>query len=198
MIAGRWAGGQGWCRVRQRDGTTLRSGGLGQVSSRSGTLVGCRGFSGAAGVCPQGRAERALVVLDGGDTSFQDAISIGEDAATPEVLPIALCERSLAAMARGKWDRAQALAGEARAALRRAGSEESFATPLVCAVQARTALHRGDTATGTSAACRCSADAAVADLCAPLSRRAGPDRAHPCLYRARRPGRRQDAHTGDR
>ena len=46
--------------------------------------------------------------------------------------------------ARGHWDRAEAFAGEAREALRAAGVEESFATPLVCAVRARTALHRGD------------------------------------------------------
>jgi hypothetical protein len=76
------------------------------------------------------------------DTCFQDGISTGEDAGAPEALPIALCERSLAAMARDKWDRAQAHASAARAALWRARSEDSFATPLVCAVQARTALHR--------------------------------------------------------
>jgi len=80
--------------------------------------------------------------LDGGDTSFQDAISIGADAGAPEALPIALSERSLAAMVRGRW--AQAQASEAHAALRRAGIEESFATPLVCAAQARTGLRRAD------------------------------------------------------
>ena len=47
-------------------------------------------------------------------------------------------------MARGEWDRAEVLAGQARTVLRRAGIEESYATPLVCAVQARAALHRGD------------------------------------------------------
>ena len=40
-------------------------------------------------------------------------------------------------MARGEWSRAEALAGQARAVLRRAGIEDSYATPLVCAVQAR-------------------------------------------------------------
>ena len=40
-----------------------------------------------------------------------------------------------------KADRGQS---RARAALRRAGIEESYATPLVCAALARTALHRGD------------------------------------------------------
>jgi len=56
----------------------------------------------------------------------------------------ALCERSLIAMARGQWDRAEVLASEARVPLRQAGIEESYVTPLACAVQTRTALHRGD------------------------------------------------------
>ena len=60
------------------------------------------------------------------------------------IVALALCERSLVAMARGDWGRAEVLAGQARAVLRRAGIEESYATPLVCAVQARAALHRGD------------------------------------------------------
>ena len=47
-------------------------------------------------------------------------------------------------MARGDWSRAEGLAGQAGTVLRRAGIEDSYATPLVCAVQARTALHRGD------------------------------------------------------
>jgi LuxR family maltose regulon positive regulatory protein len=47
-------------------------------------------------------------------------------------------------MARSQWDRAGALAGQARAVLRRAGIEESFATPLICALRARAAMHRGD------------------------------------------------------
>ena len=36
------------------------------------------------------------------------------------------------------------LSGQAGAVLRRAGIEESYATPLICAVQARVAMHRGD------------------------------------------------------
>jgi hypothetical protein len=47
-------------------------------------------------------------------------------------------------MARGHWDRAEVLAGQAGAPLRRAGIEDSFVTPLACAAQARTALHRAD------------------------------------------------------
>jgi LuxR family transcriptional regulator, maltose regulon positive regulatory protein len=47
-------------------------------------------------------------------------------------------------MGRGQWDAAEALAGQAGAVFRRAGIEEVPTTPLVCAVQARVALHRGD------------------------------------------------------
>jgi LuxR family maltose regulon positive regulatory protein len=47
-------------------------------------------------------------------------------------------------MARGRWGQVEDLAGQACAVLRQAGIEESFATPLVCAVQARASLHRGD------------------------------------------------------
>jgi LuxR family maltose regulon positive regulatory protein len=82
--------------------------------------------------------------LDGGDASLQDAVSALEKVGAHENLAIALCERSLVAMARGDWSRAGALAGQAGLVLRRAGIEDSYATPLVCAVQARTALHRGD------------------------------------------------------
>ena len=47
-------------------------------------------------------------------------------------------------MARSEWDRAEVLADQARTASRRAGIEESYVTPLVCAVQARVARHPGD------------------------------------------------------
>ena len=55
-----------------------------------------------------------------------------------------LCERSLVAMASGDWGRAGVFADQAGAVLRRAGIEESYATPLVSAVRARAAMHRGD------------------------------------------------------
>ena len=82
--------------------------------------------------------------LDDGDTFFQDAVSVREKAEGPEDVAAALCERSLVAMARDEWTQAEALAGQARTVVRRAGIEESFVTPLVCAVRARAALHRGD------------------------------------------------------
>ena len=92
----------------------------------------------------QGIARILCGDLDGGDLSLEDAVSVGEEADAPDDLAIALCERSLVAMARNQWDRAEVLAGPARTVLRRAGIEESYATPLVCAVRARAAMHRGD------------------------------------------------------
>jgi LuxR family transcriptional regulator, maltose regulon positive regulatory protein len=92
----------------------------------------------------QGIARVLCGDLDGGDLSLQDAVSIGEQVGSPEDVAVALCERSLVAMARSEWDRAQALAGQARTVLRQAGIEESFATPLICALRARAAMHRGD------------------------------------------------------
>src|SRR5215813_14039474 len=82
--------------------------------------------------------------LDGGDTWLEDAASIAEQIGSPEDLVAAVCERALVAIARGEWDRAEVLSGQARTALRRARREESYATPLVCAAQARVALHRAD------------------------------------------------------
>ena len=81
--------------------------------------------------------------LDGDDTSF-DEISARERAAVYEVLVVTLCEQALMAMTHSRWGQAEALAGEARTVFRRAGIQKSYAIPLVCAVQARTALHRGD------------------------------------------------------
>ena len=77
--------------------------------------------------------------LDGADACFEDAVALG-DLGAPDVLAIALCERALLAMARGDWSRADDLARAARAVLRPAGIED----PLVCAVHARVAMHRGD------------------------------------------------------
>ena len=81
---------------------------------------------------------------DGGDASLEDAVSGTEEVGAHENLAFALCERSLVAMARGEWNRAGTLAAQAGSVLRRAGIEDSRATPLLCAAQARIALHRGD------------------------------------------------------
>ena len=92
----------------------------------------------------QGIARILCGDLDGGDASLEDGVSIGEEAGAHEDVALALCERSLLAIARGDWGRAEALAGQAGEVLRRAGIGESYATPLACAVRARTAVHRGD------------------------------------------------------
>jgi LuxR family transcriptional regulator, maltose regulon positive regulatory protein len=80
----------------------------------------------------------------GGDASFQDAAVVATETGAPDTLALVECERSLLAMARNDWDQAEALANQARTALRRAGLEESYQTPLVCATHARAAMHRGD------------------------------------------------------
>jgi len=82
--------------------------------------------------------------LEDGNALFADAAAAADEIGVPDVGAIALCERSLLAMARGEWDRAETLAGRAGEVFRRTGMEETPATPLVCAVQARVALHRGD------------------------------------------------------
>ena len=92
----------------------------------------------------QGIARILCGDLDGGEVSLEDAVSVGEQIGSPEHVAVGLCERSLVAMARSQWDRAEVLADQARSVLRRAGIEESYATPLVSAVRARTAMHRAD------------------------------------------------------
>ena len=92
----------------------------------------------------QGIARVLCGDLDGGDASLEDGISVGEEVGAHEDVALALCERSLVAMARSDWSRAEAHAERARTVLRRAGIQESYATPLVSAVHARTAMHRGD------------------------------------------------------
>jgi LuxR family transcriptional regulator, maltose regulon positive regulatory protein len=79
---------------------------------------------------------------EGGDASFEEAIRLGDDAGVYEVAAAALCERALLAAAREDWARAGVLAQRSRIALRQAGTEDSYLTPLVCAAEARAALHR--------------------------------------------------------
>jgi LuxR family transcriptional regulator, maltose regulon positive regulatory protein len=106
---------------------------------------------GAAGIVApvaaflQGLARVLCGDPEAGDAFLGDAISIG-DLGAPDVLAVALCERSLLAMGRGDWGPAEDLAGQARAVLREARIEDSYVTPLVCAAQARAAWHRGNVA----------------------------------------------------
>jgi LuxR family transcriptional regulator, maltose regulon positive regulatory protein len=92
----------------------------------------------------QGIARILCGDLSGADAFLADAASTGEEVGAHEMRMFALCERSLLAMARGEWDRADSLAEQAGTVLRRAGIEDSHATPMVCAIQARTAMHRRD------------------------------------------------------
>jgi len=88
----------------------------------------------------QGLARVASGDPDGADESFADAVSVGEQAGAHEAHALALYERSLLAMARNQWDRAEILAGQARAVERRSGLRD----PVACPGLARAALHRGD------------------------------------------------------
>jgi LuxR family maltose regulon positive regulatory protein len=101
-------------------------------------------FVAPATVLLQGIARLLCGDLDGGDAFLQETISIWEIA--PDTLANALSQRSLVAIARNQWSQAEALATEAAAVLRRAGIEDCYATPLMCAVRARIAMHRGDVA----------------------------------------------------
>jgi LuxR family maltose regulon positive regulatory protein len=101
----------------------------------------------AAAVTPllQGTARVLCGDLDGADAFFAEAERTEEDRQTaPDISAITLCERSLAAMARHQRDEAGDFASRAQARLRQAGIEDSYATPLISAVQARVAMHRGD------------------------------------------------------
>ena len=80
----------------------------------------------------------------GSEAPLEDAAAGAEEVGSHEIRALALGERSLVALAGEDWDRAGALAGQAHDVLRAAGTQESYVTPLVCAVKARAALHRGD------------------------------------------------------
>jgi len=82
--------------------------------------------------------------LDAADAVLEDAVGIAERTGAHEIRAGALGERSLVAMTRGQWRRAEAFAGQASTVLREAGIEESYLAPLVCAVLARVALRQGD------------------------------------------------------
>ena len=81
---------------------------------------------------------------DDGDAFLADAVPrIGREGSAPDTLVRVLCLRSLVAMECDRWSQAEAFADQARSVLRRTGIEKYS---LLCAVQARCALHRGDAA----------------------------------------------------
>ena len=135
---------EAWAAVLR---TFLCRRGAGQMRADADEAV--RRFAAESFVTPapaflQGIARILCGDLDGGDESLEDGVSLGEEVGAHEDVALALCERSLVAIAGSDWRRAEALAERAGTVLRRAGIEESYATPLVSAVQARTAMHRGD------------------------------------------------------
>jgi LuxR family maltose regulon positive regulatory protein len=83
--------------------------------------------------------------LDEADACLGTAVTLAQHTSAHEITAQALAERALLARAHNQWGQAEALSRQARTALRNAGTEDSYVTPLVCAVQARAALHRGDT-----------------------------------------------------
>jgi LuxR family maltose regulon positive regulatory protein len=93
----------------------------------------------------QGTARILCGDPEGGEAFLEQATST-DDAGAPELRARALCQRSLLAMTRHAWGQAEAFACQARSALRHARIEDAYVTPLVCAVQARIAAHRGDAA----------------------------------------------------
>jgi LuxR family transcriptional regulator, maltose regulon positive regulatory protein len=103
-----------------------------------------QGFVTPAPAILQGVARFLGGDFDGGNESLESGLSVAEDVGAHEDAALALCERSLIAMAGNQWGHAEVLADQADAVLRGAGIEESYATPLVSAVLARAAMHRGD------------------------------------------------------
>jgi LuxR family transcriptional regulator, maltose regulon positive regulatory protein len=106
-------------------------------------LFAAQGIVYQAVAAMQGTARVLSGDLEEGDAYLQDAISLGETGA-PDALALALAEGSLVAIAGRDWSKAEVLAGQAWAVLRRARIEESYVTPVVCAARARTFLHRKD------------------------------------------------------
>jgi LuxR family transcriptional regulator, maltose regulon positive regulatory protein len=123
--------------------------GVEQMRADSGEAV--RRFAAEPAVLPspllcQGIARVLCGDPEGGNASFEEAIHLGDDAGVYEVAAAALCERALLAAARGDWARVEVLAQQGRIALHQAGTGDSYLTPLVCAAEARAALHRRDDA----------------------------------------------------
>ena len=126
---------------------TLCRHGVGQMradADEAARMLAAVGYVTPAPALFQGVARVLSGDLDGGDASLERALGVGEADGAPEDFAVALAERSLVAMARGDWSQAGIWAGQAAGVLRRARFEDSCTMPLVCAVQARAAIHRGD------------------------------------------------------
>ena len=133
-------GAEAWAAVAR---AVLCRRGVKQMSADADEAV--QKFAAASIVAPvaalcQGLARILSGDPDDGDAYLEDMVSVADQTGAYEILALALAERSLLAMARSDWSQAEALAGQAGAALRRIGMENL----LACAVQARAAMHRGD------------------------------------------------------
>jgi LuxR family maltose regulon positive regulatory protein len=118
--------------------------GQGAEQMRADADEAARKLRAAGVVAPAAQLMQGLAAVlcgdpEGGDAFFEDAVRLGEFAAS-DVLAEALCEQALLAMARHQWRRAGVLVTEARSALRRTGIQDA----LVSAVEARIAIQRGD------------------------------------------------------
>ena len=133
-------GTEGWAAVLR---TLLCQRGVTQMLADADLAV--QRFA-AAGIAPPIAATcRGLALVlsgdpEGADASLAQATSEGAEIGAPDVIATAWCERSLLAVARGDWSSAEAFAAQAGLVMRGAGMEDM----LVCAVQARVALHGGD------------------------------------------------------
>ena len=133
-------GTEGWAAVLR---TLLCQRGVTQMLADADLAV--QRFA-AAGIAPPIAATcRGLALVlsgdpEGADASLAQATSEGAEIGAPDVIATAWCERSLLAVARGDWSSAEAFAAQAGLIMRGAGMEDM----LVCAVQARVALHGGD------------------------------------------------------
>jgi LuxR family maltose regulon positive regulatory protein len=133
-------GTEGWAAVLR---TLLCQRGVTQMLADADLAV--QRFA-AAGIAPPIAATcRGLALVLSGDpesadASLAQATSEGAEIGAPDVIATAWCERSLLAVARGDWSSAEAFAAQAGLVMRGAGMEDM----LVCAVQARVALHGGD------------------------------------------------------
>ena len=134
--------------------------------------------------------------LDGGDACLEDAASVTEATGAPGVVAVALCERSLVAMARSEWGKAQVFAEQACTVVRRAGKAGVLRNPAGLRGPRPHRPAPGRRLGGASGAGHRPAPAAFADLRAASLRRSGPDRACSRPPGAVRSGRCPDAHAG--
>jgi LuxR family maltose regulon positive regulatory protein len=83
---------------------------------------------------------------DRADPILAHAAEVAVDAGAMPAASAALAERSIVAMQRAEWNRAETLAEEALGIMRAGRLDNYVMSPFIYAVAARTAIHRGDVA----------------------------------------------------